>query len=106
MPDTRLLIAILVMMAASYLPRALPLVLVRGRIENRLFRSFLFYVPYAVLAAMTIPAIFSATASVWSATAGLAAAFTLGWRGKSLLTVAIGASIAVYVAERLLAMLA
>lgn len=102
MPDAYLLTAILVMMAVSWLPRMLPLALVRKRIENPLFRSFLYYVPYAVLAAMTIPAIFSATASVWSATAGLAAALVLGWRGRSLLTVAIGASSAVFLVERLL----
>jgi branched-subunit amino acid transport protein len=105
MPDARVLTSILVMMAATWLPRMLPLFLVRKRIENRLFRSFLYYVPYAVLAAMTIPAIFSATASIWSASVGLTAALLLGWRGKSLLTVAIGASITVYLTERLLALL-
>ena len=102
MPDRDLVWAILVMIAASWLPRMLPLALVRRRIENRLFRSFLYYVPYAVLAAMTIPAIFSATESVWSACAGLAAAIALGWRGRSLLTVALGASGAVFLAERIL----
>ena len=106
MADGALLMAILVMIAASWLPRMLPLVLVRKRIDDPLFRSFLYYVPYAVLAAMTIPAIFSATASVWSAAAGLAAAIALGWRGRSLLTVALGASGAVYLVERLLDMLA
>ena len=105
MPDQALLLAILVMMAASWLPRMLPLVLVRRRIENQLFRSFLYYVPYAVLAAMTIPAIFSATGSVWSASAGLATAVVLGWHGRSLLTVALGASAAVFSIERLLEVL-
>jgi len=102
MAENRLLMAILVMMAASWLPRMLPLLLVRGRIENRLFRSFLYYVPYAVLAAMTIPAIFQATSSVWSAAAGLAVALVLGWQGRGLLTVALGASSAVFLVERFL----
>lgn len=102
MNDAYVMGAILVMLGATWLPRMLPLVAVRRRIDNRLFRSFLFYVPYAVLAAMTFPAIFQATARVESAAAGLAAALVLGWRGKSLLVVATGASLAVFVAERLL----
>lgn len=99
MNDTYVLISILVMMAASILPRMLPLLLVRGRIQSRLIRSFLYYVPYAVLTAMTIPAIFTATRSHWSAAAGLAAALALGWRGRSLLLVALGAAAAVFAVE-------
>lgn len=99
MNDRYVLIGILVMMGVSWLPRMIPLLLVRRKIKNRLIRSFLYYVPYAVLAAMTIPAIFLATRSVWSATAGLAAALLLGWRGRSLLIVACGASAAVLVVE-------
>ena len=37
----------------TYLVRMLPLVLVRGKIENRIIRTFLYYVPYSVLSAMT-----------------------------------------------------
>lgn len=99
MDNSYVLIAILVMAAASWLPRMLPLVLFRRKIKNRLVRSFLFYVPYAVLTAMTIPAIFLATRSIWSAAVGLLAALILGWRGRSLLIVAIGASLAVFVVE-------
>ena len=99
MNESYVLTAILVMAAASWLPRMLPLVLFRRKIKNRLVRSFLYYVPYAVLTAMTIPAIFMATRSVWSAAVGLLAALILGWRGRSLLIVAIGASLAVFVIE-------
>jgi len=102
MDDKAVLIAILVMMAASWLPRMLPLLLVRGKIKSRLLRSFLYYVPYAVLTAMTLPAILTATRSVWSALAGLAAALILGWRGRSLLIVALGAASAVFVVELIL----
>jgi branched-subunit amino acid transport protein len=99
MADPYALAAILVMMAASWLPRMLPLLLVRKRINSTLVRSFLYYVPYAVLTAMTIPAILYATRSLWSAAAGLLAALVLGWRGRSLLVVALGAAAAVYLAE-------
>lgn len=72
------------------------------KIENRFVRSFLAYVPYAVLAAMTIPDIFFATASLVSAALGLAAAILLSYKGKSLLTVALGAVAVIFLAQRLL----
>lgn len=105
MNDGYLLTAIIAMTAVTWLPRMLPLMLVRRRIENVFVRSFLFYVPYAVLAAMTIPAIFFATSSIWSALAGLVVALVLGWYRRSLLTVALGASVAVYIMERLLSLI-
>lgn len=105
MNDGYLLTAIIAMTAVTWLPRILPLMLVRRRIENVFIRSFLYYVPYAVLAAMTIPAIFFATSSIWSALAGLIVALVLGWYRRSLLTVALGASIAVYIMERLLSLI-
>lgn len=93
---------ILVMAAVTYLIRMLPLTLIRRRIENRFIRSFLYYVPYATLAAMTFPAILTATGSVISAALGFAAALILAFRGKSLLTVAVCASAVVLVCELLL----
>lgn len=105
MDDGYLLVAIIVMTIVTWLPRMLPLMLVRQRIENIFVRSFLFYVPYAVLAAMTIPAIFFATSSIWSALSGLIVALVLGWYRRSLLTVALGASIAVFLVERIVDLL-
>ena len=68
---TYFLISVTIMALVTYLPRMLPLVIFRKKINNRYVRSFLNYVPYAVLAAMTFPAIFSATSSPLSALAGL-----------------------------------
>lgn len=51
-------IYIAVMALVTYLIRMLPLVIFRKKIENRFIRSFLYYIPYAVLAAMTFPAVF------------------------------------------------
>jgi branched-subunit amino acid transport protein len=92
-----LTLAIATMAVVTYLPRVLPLILVRGRIQNAFLRSFLYYVPYAVLTAMTLPAIFQATGSPVSAAAGLAAAILLGLRGQPLLTVALGAAAVVWI---------
>ena len=91
-----------VMAVVTYLIRMLPMVLCRGKLQSRRFQDFLFYVPYAVLGAMTFPAVFSATASPRSAEAGVAAAVALDWMEKGLLTVAVAACVAVFVAERFL----
>ncbi len=102
MTDGYLAAAIATLAAVTYIPRALPLVLVRGKIENPFLRSFLYYVPYAVLASMTVPAIFKSTDSILSASAGLLVAILFGLKGRSLLTVAIGAAAAVWVVEQIL----
>lgn len=96
------LISVAIMALVTYLPRMLPLVIFRKKIQNRYIRSFLSYVPYAVLTAMTFPAIFSATASPLSALAGLVVALILAYHQKGLLTVALSASAAVFLAELLM----
>ena len=82
-------IYLLVMAGVTYLVRMLPLVLVKHEIKNRFVLSFLHYMPYAVLTAMTVPAIFHATDSIWSAIAGFAVGVLLAYFEKSLLTVAL-----------------
>ena len=96
----RILAAIAVMAIVTYLPRMLPLVL----FKNQFVQSFLYYVPYAVLAAMTFPEVLYSTASLISALAGLAVALLLAYRGKGLLPVALTACGVVFVCERLLAL--
>ena len=90
---------LLVMAGVTYLVRMLPLVLVKKKIENEYLLSFLYYMPYAVLAVMTVPAIFTATGSILSATVGFAVALLLAYFGKSLVVVAGAASLAVLVTE-------
>ncbi len=91
-----------IMALTTYAIRVLPLVLCRGKIKNVFLKSFLTYIPYAVLGAMTFPAIIYSTQGVFSALVGTAAAVLLAYQGKSLLTVATAACIAVYVAEWIL----
>ena len=61
---------ILVMAAVTYLIRMLPLALAKNEIRSPFIKSFLYYVPYACLAAMTFPAILKATDSIISGAAG------------------------------------
>jgi branched-subunit amino acid transport protein len=93
---------LLTMALVTYLVRAVPLVLIKKKIENRFVLSFLYYMPYAVLSVMTVPAVFFATGQVLSAAAGVALALVLAFRKRDLLTVAIGASAGVFLAELLL----
>ena len=97
---------ILVMAGVTYLIRMLPLALAKKEVKNVYVRSFLYYVPYACLAAMTFPAILSATGSVISALCGFLVALVVAWREKSLLTVALCACGTVFVVERLLSFFA
>lgn len=96
---------VLVMAGVTYLIRMLPLAVIRGRVKSRFVRSFLFYVPYAVLGAMTFPDVLYSTGSLWTALAGLAVAIVMAWRGRSLLTVAIGACLAVAAAQGVMLLL-
>lgn len=83
----------------------LPLVLTKKEITNVYIRSFLYYVPYACLAAMTVPAIFTATSSIWSGAAGFLVALLAAYREKKLLTVALLACAAVFLVERIVDLL-
>ena len=93
---------VLLMAGVTYLIRMLPLTVFRKPIKSRFLKSFLHYVPYACLTAMTFPAILSSTASILSGTAALVVAVILAYSGKSLLTVSIAASAAVMLTEWLL----
>ena len=94
-----LIAAIVVMAIVTYLVRVLPMVIFRKKITNRWIKSFLYYVPYAVLSAMTFPAIFTSTGSYPSAIAGCGMAVILAYLKKGLLTVAVGAAAAVFVVQ-------
>lgn len=99
-------IYILVMAGVTYLIRMLPLALVKKEITSPFVKSFLYYVPYACLAAMTFPAILTATAGgILSGAVGLGAALIAAYREKSLLTVALIACAAVFVAERIMGLM-
>ncbi len=87
------------MSISTYLIRALPFVLVRHQIKNRFIQSFLHYIPYAVLTAMTIPAIFTATSSIISAAVGFAVAVILALKDRDLTTVALFSCLAVFITE-------
>ena len=90
---------IFTMALTTYLIQVLPLTIFRKPIKSRFLRSFLHYVPYACLTAMTFPAILTSTDTILSGAAALIVAVFLAYRGKSLLTVSLAASAAVMLTE-------
>jgi len=93
---------IFAMALTTYLIRVLPLAVFRKPIRSRFVKSFLHYVPYACLTAMTFPAILYDTANMLSGAAALVVAILLAYRGKSLLTVSLASCATVFVCEQFL----
>lgn len=87
-------IYIAVMAGVTYLIRMLPFTLFRRKIRSRFVRSFLYYIPYAVLSAMTIPAVFYATGDVTTSVVGAVVAVVLAYLRLPLIVVALAASAA------------
>ena len=99
----KIFLYIFVMALVTYLVRMIPFVLMRKNITSPFLKSFLHYIPYTVLAAMTIPGIFYSTggqpADILAAVCGFLTAFLLSFQKRSLLVVSLAASAAVYVAH-------
>jgi branched-subunit amino acid transport protein len=89
----------LIMALVTYLIRVLPLTLIRKEITNTFIRSFLYYVPYVTLAAMTFPAMMDATDSPVAGAIAFIFAIILAWKGASLFVVSVLACIMVFVIE-------
>ena len=89
---------IIVMALVTYLIRMIPFAFFRKKIKSRFFRSFLYYIPYAVHSAMTIPAIYYSTGSLVTAVAGTVAAVILAYFGLPLIVVALAAAAAAFAA--------
>ncbi len=98
-------IYLLIVVLSTYLIRALPFAAVRGRIKSVRVRSFLHYIPYTVLAAMTLPAALYTTGSVASAAVGLAVGALLAYRTENLTLVAIVTSLGALICELLMMLL-
>lgn len=93
-----LVIYIAVMAGVTYLIRMIPFTVFRKKIRSRFFRSILYYIPYAVLSAMTIPAIFYSTGSMVTAAIGAAVAMLLAYLNLPLIVVALSAAAAALLA--------
>ena len=87
---------ILIMAIVTYAIRMIPLTFFQKEIQSTFVKSFLFYVPYAVLGAMTFPAIFTSSGNVVASIGGCIVALVLAYNGKGLLSVAVAACVSAY----------
>lgn len=90
-------IYLLVISLSTYLIRTIPFVLIRKRISNIFVRSFLYYIPYTVLSAMTFPAAFYATGNIYAAVAGVVVAIILALFDRGLTLVAVSSCATVFI---------
>ena len=92
-------IYLLILAGSTYLIRAIPFAAVKQKITNRFVRSFLYYIPYTVLAAMTFPAALYATGNIYAAAAGLLVGMVFAVFEKGLTVVALASCITVFATE-------
>ncbi len=88
MTKHEMIVCILLAIVTTNLIRILPMVLIKGRIQNVFLRSFLYYVPYVTLAVMTFPAIVESTLSPYAGLAALLIGLVAAWRRLGLFPVA------------------
>lgn len=97
-----IVISIVIMALVTYLVRVIPLTCFRKKVKSRYIRSFLYYVPYAVLGGMTFPHIFYSTENTIYAIIGTGVALLLGYLERGLTTVAVLSVLVVYLCNILL----
>ena len=85
-----------IMAIVTYVPRAVPIAVMKKEIKSKFIKSFLYYIPYTVLGAMTFPAILYSTGNIYTGIIGTIVGGILAYFNKSLVTVAISSVITVY----------
>lgn len=88
MDNTKFFVYLGVMAGVTYLVRMIPLVAIKEKITNRFILSFLHYIPYTVLSAMTVPGVLYATGNMASACVGFVVAVIAALFNRSLVQVA------------------
>lgn len=99
MNNTSFFIYLLIVAGSTYLIRAIPFSLIRKKINNTFINSFLTYIPYAVLAAMTFPGALYVTGTIYSAIAGLAVSLLVALKCKNLTIVAVVTCLSALIVE-------
>ena len=92
-------IYLLIVVLTTYLIRAIPFSLINKKVTNIYVKSFLYYIPYTVLAAMILPFALYVTGSIYSALAGLVLAFVVAIKKSNLTLVAIAACLGSLIVE-------
>ena len=98
-----IIICILLAIITTNLIRVVPILLIKGPINNRFLRSFLYYVPYVTLAVMTFPSMIETTVSPLSGIVALIVGIIAAWRRMGLFPVAVICCVIVYLMDSLMA---
>ena len=89
-------IVVIIMALVSYIPRVVPLVFIKKEITNKFLRSFLYYIPYAVLSCLTFPAIFFFSSNIYLSIIGTSVALLLSLLNQKMYVVVIISVIVVF----------
>lgn len=100
-----MLIGYAVMFAVTYICKALGLLFVKKQIKSTFVQSFLYYLPYSVLAVMVFPAILFSTTYIWSGIAGTLVALVLAYFRRGLLVVSFASIATVFLVEQIIVLL-
>ena len=100
-----MLIGCAVMFAVTYICKAAGLLFVKKQIRNKFVQSFLYYLPFSVLAVMVFPAILFSTSCLWSGIAGTLVALALSFFRRGLLVVSLASIATVFIVEQIFALL-
>ena len=97
--DKQFFIYLMIMSVITYAIRAIPLVFINKKITNPTIQSFLDYIPYTVLAAMTFPDIFYSTGHLLSGVIATIIILYASYKELSLIQVACIGCIVVIIIE-------
>ena len=89
-------IVVIIMALVSYIPRVVPLIFIKKQITNKFLRSFLYYIPYAVLSCLTFPAIFFFSSNIYLSIIGTSVALLLSLLNQKMYVVVIISVIVVF----------
>lgn len=79
------------MFAITYILRVVPLLIFKKQIKSVFIQSFLYYVPYAVLATLTFPSVFYSVGDIRVAAIATVVALILSFFKQKLIIVALAA---------------
>ena len=89
----KMILMVLFMALITYVLRMIPLTFLRKKIRSTFLKSLFYYLPYAVLSAMTFPAIFFATGSVVAGSVGTIVSLVVALFSRSLALTAVSACV-------------
>lgn len=103
MDTQKFIYAIFAMTAVMLGVKIIPILFCKKKIKNVFIKSFLEYIPYAVLTSMIFPEAFvNSTGSVWSASIAVVAAIILSYIGQSLVVVALSSTLVAFIVEQVM----